>query len=710
MTRPGTKDEGLRPRPEQHAHAMLLRGVLIALICGLVPTSALAEVRNPNDAEAQVEEIRGGPGMDFCRAPRTPLSARALALCPMAEDATDCAGLKAACHAALHKKEQEKPSPIADSILHALGVLAHILVYLLVAAVLAAIAVPIVNALRKRRRDAALAEGLPAAGPHTKTPEEVAPIEHVDDAEGALRRADAHFARGDLSRATSLYLAASLAALDQRGAIRIVKSRTNGEYARACSETESRPKLRGIANEVDRVEFGGEPPTVARVEKVAALAKAVVRALPVATLMLGLVALLGVAGCNSPQHPRFDDPAGDQVFFELLKRQGFSPVPHGAPLASLRPVADGEVSPILVVDLERVPVEAEAESAIEAWVASGGVLVLFGTDNHKLAQTFKFSSGSSSSKELDARLTPLEPAAVGEDDDDEDDEQFAKRMTAARDRATVHHRGHIPRGGTVKVDGGYAIITIGQAEPYAVEAAHGKGTVVVVHDDDLTTNATLARKGNAAVVATLFTEISAQPTLTGAANERRVREARTVRLARPQDGTSPPSNPFSALSQAGLGRGMWHALAASLVLFLAYGVRHARAKPEAAPARRAFAEHVEATGAFYARSPHPAHALASFARFAEDRVRQALPRGTTDVPAFLAARSGRPLDECQALWERATKASSEDPSVSFQDDRKPSKPKDKTEKRDDLRTLADLRVIVTQALVRSDQKNRQDPT
>ena len=128
---------------------------------------------------------------------------------------------------------------------------------------------------------------------------------------------------------------------------------------------------------------------------------------------------------------------------------------------------------------------------------------------------------------------------------------------------------------------------------------------------------------------------------------------------------------------------MWHALVASMVLFLAFGARHARPKPEPEPTRRAFAEHVEATGAFYARAPQPSHALASFARFAEDRIRHALPRGTTDVASFLAARSGRSKDECEALWERASNASVDD-----------------APKGDELRTLTDLRAVVTAALKR----------
>lgn len=658
--------------------------ILLAVTFSLpLAVPARAEVRDPSEANAQLEAIRREEGMDFCRAPRKPLSPRALQLCPMAEEAADCAGFKAACDAALHKKEEEKPSPFLESLIRVLGAIAHVLVYVLVAAVLVAIAIPIINAIRRRRRDAALAEAMPKHAVGVAQDEQRPEVERVDDAEDALRRADDLARNGDLGRATALYLSASLAALDRRGAIRIVKSRTNGEYVRACTESENRAKLRGIANEVDRVQFGGEPPTPDRVGKVATLARALVRALPTAMLMLGVaLGTLGVSGCGTPGRPRFDDPAGDQVFVELLKRQGFPVSPLGASLAALRPVAAGDVAPILVLDLEKTSLEPDAEDSLVAWVESGGVLVLFGDENLKLTKTFDFSVSSASSKEVDALLSPLDPPDVP-DDEDEDDAELAKRLEQARARATKHSVGRVVRGGKVKLDGGRTLATVGAGESYAAEKAYGKGVVVVVATDDLTTNAVLARKGNAAVIATLFTELAAQPALTGEANERRTPEARPVRIARPEDGISPPSNPFSALAQAGLERGMWHALVASMVLFLAFGARHARPKPEPEPTRRAFAEHVEATGAFYARAPQPSHALASFARFAEDRIRHALPRGTTDVAAFLAARSGRSKDECEALWERASNASVDD-----------------APRGDELRTLTDLRAVVTAALKR----------
>jgi hypothetical protein len=134
-------------------------------------------------------------------------------------------------------------------------------------------------------------------------------------------------------------------------------------------------------------------------------------------------------------------------------------------------------------------------------------------------------------------------------------------------------------------------------------------------------------------------------------------------VAEHDDGVSPPSSPIAALTRAGLGPGLVHALLATLVLFLAVGIRLARPKPSLTPTRRAFAEHVEAVGALHARTRNAPHALAAYARFADDRLRASMPRGGNDVPAFLASRAKLPLETCQRLWARAMAAKAGAPPV-----------------------------------------------
>ena len=87
--------------------------------------------------------------------------------------------------------------------------------------------------------------------------------------------------------------------------------------------------------------------------------------------------------------------------------------------------------------------------------------------------------------------------------------------------------------------------------------------------------------------------------------------------------------------KAGLGLGLGHALFATLLLFIAVGARRTRALPAQVVERRAFVEHVEATGALWARTKLAAHALRSYGRWIEEQL-----RGTQN-PALERAREAR---------------------------------------------------------------------
>lgn len=633
---------------------------------GVVAVTALtapaaAALADPSEAQANADAARAAEAMSFCRAPRRPLSPRARALCPTARELPDCAGFVAACDAAQARRPAEGEGATLASLKRLLGALAQGLVVLLAAAALAALAYPIVQALRRRRRDASLADE-PSTPKAVERAEAASPeLPAVDDAEAALRRADDLAQSGELDRALFMYLAASLAALDRRGAVRIARSRTNGEYVRACSEPERRPALRELVREVDRAQFGGEPPTFERVSRASGLARALVRAAPA---VVGALALSLLVGCGADGRPRHADPAGDELFAELLTRQGLAVSPTGRALSSLAPLTPDEVdaAPVLVVDLDRTPLEPDAETRVVAWVESGGVLVLAGTGSEALSKAFGYrpappAPDSTGVTALDGLLSPLEPLRLDEDDEADDPEAWATRERAAREAATRRFRGAVHGGGALLVEGGEPLIVVASpAQPagsvYAAAKPAGKGVVVALADGELFTNAGLSRPGNPGVVAALFSELMARPAYSGGHGPR-VRQERAVRLARAGDGISPPSNPFSALARAGLGLGMAHALVACLLLFAAYGARHARPRPAPAPARRAFSEHILATGAFYARLATPAHALAVFTRFAELRVRRTLPRGAADVPAFLSARTGAAPAASEALWSRA---------------------------------------------------------
>lgn len=96
--------------------------------------------------------------------------------------------------------------------------------------------------------------------------------------------------------------------------------------------------------------------------------------------------------------------------------------------------------------------------------------------------------------------------------------------------------------------------------------------------------------------------------------------------------------------------------------------------------RRAFAEHVEATGAFWGRAKALPHALAAYGRFVEMRLRERIPRGADPV-AFLAARAGVDPEHAARLYERATKANDDDDV-----------------RGDELETIKELRGMLVKAL------------
>jgi Domain of unknown function (DUF4129) len=599
----------------------------------------------------------------FCKTPTRPLGARQQELCELATEIEGCEGFAAACHTG----EVPKDSSWLQRLGEWLAPIAKALLYLLVLAIVAVVAIPVVRAILKRRRERRLGEPLKET-PNRAQLVEVAPvhIEEVSDAEQALRLADEHRARGELAHALGLYLAASLAALDRRGAIRIGKHRTNGEYVRGCAEDSSRPQLREIVRVVDQVEFGGTTPTDEGLARVADRARAIVRATSATLTVLALA--LFASGCSAPQ--RSADPAGDDLPVEVLRRNGFKVSALGTSLATMPiPEQGGEPMPVVIVDVEKVPLEDEAQAHMMRWVEAGGVLVLFGHVNGWPSE-LRPREVQADTRDLVVRT---EDPNAGDEDDDEDDDsnptgvpiEIKGARTARRDafawkdaESTASASGTTGSGTSAsRIE---PVAFLGK-EIYAARRRIGAGLVLGVANDDLFTNVGVMPAHNAAALVTLvrsashdlgrrlvFDPAGLNPAALG-----------DLRVARTEDGIPPPANPFAALMAAGLGKGAWHALAAAILLFLAYGIRQARPRPVERKERRAFAEHIEATGAFYARTHAHVHALGAYGRFLELKLREVLPRGADPVQ-FLASRSGADPQRIAGLYERALSAKAGD--------------------------------------------------
>jgi hypothetical protein len=602
---------------------------------------------DPSRASADVGDAMREKDYGFCKAPHEPLSPRARDLCPHATEIPGCGGFVTACTpkaptattptttATATPPSRSGPSLTPVTVPGGLGMAAQVMVWLLVAALVIAVLVPIVRALARMRRDKALAEPVR----EKPTVEQDLPMAELlpttSDEDVILRRAEEHARRGEYGIALQLYLAASLRALDKRGAVRVARDRTNGEYVRSCSDTNAKPALRDIVREVDRVQFGREDPTMDAVSRAAQRATAIVRAMPVMLLSLVIAALaLGCGGHGGGPAKPGEDPAGSELFLEVLRRQGVDVKPLAGSLATLPSPKLGARDPAVIVDVETTELDDEARTHLGDWVEEGGVLVIAGEPSRwptEFGVTRAYSPGAHT---VTARRLLARGSTGGGDEEEESG-------SAGAIYASALEHGALASGDAL----GWSAVTdrvawLPDDMTYAAVVPRGKGWVVGIANDELFTNAGLARPGNAAVLVAI---LSASDRL-------------AFRIAEQDDGMSPPSTPIAALARAGLGLGMMHGVAAMLVLFFAVGVRMSRPKPAPPPVRRAFAEHVEAVGALYSRTRNAPHALAAYARFADERLRARMPRGTGDIPAFLASRARLPLDACQRIWTRAVAA------------------------------------------------------
>jgi hypothetical protein len=622
---------------------------LLAVLATTTATTRTAlAVMDPAHAQADVDAAMREHDYPFCREPHEPLSSRAIDLCPGASAIPGCTGYAAAC-----AKATAPPPPSSWppwwarwlSIPPFIGTLAQAFVWLLVAALIVAIVIPIARGLARFRRKEALPPEPKRPASHLAPVPMLAEVVTLTDEEQILARARELADRGDFAASMQLYLVASLRALDKRGAVRIAKDRTNGEYVRACSDPGAKPALRDIVREVDRVQFGGEPATPEGLDRAARTAIAIVRALPVTMLMLALSLSLGCGGMTMPK-PRQagDDPAGLELLHDVMARQGVTLRGLDSSLSTLPLPGPGERAPAVIVDMWRTSLDDETREHLLSWVDAGGVLVLVGYPS-SWPKELKVERASATrplpgklritAKHLLARAaapTPEEKADESEESDDDDESAIYARTD---EHADLTEADGLTVSGTTE-----RVAWFDDGTLYAAVATRGHGFVLEIGSDELFTNAGLAYPGSAAALVAILSNASRSE----------------MRLAEAEDGVSPPSTPIAALLRAGLGLPLAHAAVFALVLFVAVGRRQARPRPTRPPRRRAFSEHVEAVGALYSRARSAPHALAAYARFADERLRARMPRGSGDIAGFLASRARMPLHVCQQIWARAMQA------------------------------------------------------
>ncbi len=622
------------------------RFVLLTALCalaGVLPVRlAFAAHKPPAAADVAVQDALLSGQHSFCTHPPKLLDESDTSVCPLAKETAGCEPLAAACDKQKPAREDPKPEPSTPRIPKELGSIAMILTVLIVLAVLVGLLVPVLLAYLRSRRDGALRDLTPAepAAPTAPLSPDRGPV--ITDAERLLALANDLAACGQSKEALGTYLTASLRALSLRGVIRFARHRTNGEYVRSCAAEGTRAELSAVVREVEAAEFGGREPSAEAIAHVRRSATALVRAAILAASIL-LLAIFS-AGCDAGARARTEnDPAGKQLLLDVLSRQGLQASYLSGSIGSLPIPQEDDLTPLVILDLSVTKLDEEARAHVLRWVRAGGVLLAL-EPRADMEETLAVETASS--KERDVTVLLEDPYRH---------EVYAYPARVSHGR-TLRLRDRTSKvGKTDKTEAAEpltrdVVATVGlsageEEEPrasgatgddaYAIAESLGRGAIVTVASADLFTNVGLSHGENAKAAMALV-ERALGATRDG--NLRSYHE-HPIAIARREAGMTPPGNPLSALSQAGLGLGLWHALAAALCLFLAVGARQARAKPAPPPARRAFAEHVEATGALYAKAHAASHARAVLAKYTDERVRQktsfrlAVPSGSPATPA-----------------------------------------------------------------------------
>jgi hypothetical protein len=602
---------------------------VFAVAAWLLASPALAAPLDRGTAEADTQAAMTDGHYTFCASPSRPLSMRAIRMCPLASELPDCQGFKKAC-ADLTMSAPEPPSRWSEAVAKILGVLGLVIAAAAIVGALIGLGIVLVRLIRSRAEDDAAREPerLPVAVQGVEPP---LSMNLTSGAEALLRAAAEYSARGNFDLALFTYLGAALRALDERGAIRIARHRTHGEYVRGCRDAGARPALREISLDVDRVRFGGQDATLETVERAAARATGIVRApgssaagsaARIATMLL-FVLSLGACGGHGVFGPG-SDPAGDDLLLDLLVREGATARHMTGSLASL-PMKGAE-GPAVIVDTSKTTIDEETSAHLLAWVGQGGVLVLAGNPD-RWPKDFWAKGEPGGGR--DARVETPCPA-----DDDACAPPRVDHLRLAESAAmSWPHEGRLA-----------ASATLDSGQLYAAVRTYERGTVLGLASDDLLTNAGLSLRGNPSSLVALLESL----------------EKTDFLVTRPENGVAPPTNPLAGLMRIGLGQGLIHALVFVVLLFLSVGTRHARPIPVPPPKRRAFAEHVRATGALYARAHASGHALRAFAEYADRELRARAPRGTSPAQ-FLAQRADADPTDTAHLYARAMAARDDDP-------------------------------------------------
>ncbi len=529
-----------------------------------------------------------------------------------------------------------KPEPEPLTVPGWLIGLAKALFYLLIAAFVLGLGYIIVkNVLKGRDAEADEDEGDDPAPTEELAATPRGPIE--TDVDRLLKRSQAAAARGDFKQAIEDAYAALLRRLEGDGVIALHPSRTNGDYVRQMRDrAELRQAVRGIATDVESVQFGSAPASPTLFESVYRRVLPLVgRAAVLLAVCLGLGAQTSCAEQRAlavgaaPQGS--SAPLGRQAVFALLQRHDHEVTVH----------RDAELTleePRTIVLLPDAPVDERTLRKLVRWVdRKGGHLIVAG-HREELEEELPVRFGDRGAE------APVRPAA------------------GAPTRLSGHELG-VPRFGRLlpdlEKDPGLRVLLerteSSGAEAYAVVRAYPSGgQIVLFADDALFKNIALPVKDNAVFLAALFQELDHTPVefwdgFTSAGSD-----------AESQRGAA---SPLDSIEQSRLGPVMLHLLALVILYLLYKGTRFGTPRDPRTVSRRSFADHARALGLTYARGKASHHALGLYAVWAIERLRERFgrsrERGLIPLAEAIGERVGRPPGQVMQVLVEATSARDE---------------------------------------------------
>lgn len=553
------------------------------------------------------------PGqLRFCHDPSYKLRYSDRWLCSLSEaEQQRCPAFKKLCATKPPPEPAPQRSSSGSSGPTPLGFVAEVLFWILIGALVVAMVVALRRMLVSRRETAeAVPERTSLQPVQAPAP---APVSGDTDVTRLLDKARRAAERGELDVAIDAAHAAAVQGLSAAGRVEVDRDRTNGDYVRQLrSDPPLQQEFRAIVGKVEVAQFGGVAPTRGSFDQVLDQVLSLLRRLAVLSLLL--LASSALLGCGPSRAGSQEDPelgpGGLHTLRRVLGDQGAKVRKRVAPLGRLAE----DVGMVVVLD---TALEDEQRDHLLRWVHGGGAAAVIGRE-HELEgvaqlRTLHAPCGRTAERGPKLEAAPLKLAVMGES---------SLVINADADSVVVHR--------VDAVCGGH---------PYIVTAYVGDGTITFLPESELVSNASLSVADNAQLVAELLSV-----------------PGTTIELVGPWTGDGSES-PIQSIKSAGLLPVMLQLLALVGLLALRQGVSFGARRDVLRRVRRAFADHVRAVAATYARARAGRLVSANYGLLLIDQLRERLCPGQKptlfQLAGAIARRVGRPETEIVELLVEA---------------------------------------------------------